>query len=116
MTRARGGDEELAADFAEWGIDDDDALAAMSDPDFEVEPENWVAVCLFLRVQTQWTVGAMGHRVGLNYPGVEACARLSGVDLTPDLFAQIQLLELTVIGEQARHGKTAGRSRDLRRR
>lgn len=73
-------------------------------------------MCLFLRVQTQWTIGAMGTRVGLNYPGVESCARLSGVELSPDLFAQIQILELTVISEQAKHGKTVSRGGDLRRR
>lgn len=114
MTQARGGDEELENDFAAFGIEDGGALAQVADAEFEVEPENWSAVCLFLRVQTQWTIGAMGYRVGLNYPGVECCARLSGVDLTPDLFSQVQLLELTVIGEQSKHGKTASRSSHIR--
>lgn len=103
-----------------WGVDADEAaqlLAATADPVFEVDPENWDAVVLFMRCQTQWTIGGTGQRTGLNYSGVEVVARFSRVEFTPDLFDQVQLLELTVINElskRATHGKTPSRSRNLR--
>lgn len=81
---------------------------------FEVDQENWDAVVLFMRSQTQWVVSAMGQRTGLNYAGIETVARLYRMDLTPDLFDQVQLLELTVINElskRASNGKTVSRSR-----
>jgi hypothetical protein len=68
-----------------------------------------------MRCQTQWIVSGMGHRVGLSYAGLEAAARLSGADMTPELFDQVQLLELTTINElnkrTSSHGKTPSRSR-----
>ena len=103
-----------------WGVEADDAaqlLAATADPVFEVDPENWDAVVLFMRSQTQWTVGGTGQRTGLDYSAVEVVARLSRVEFTPDLFDQVQLLELTVINElskRATNGKTLSRSRDIR--
>ena len=68
-----------------------------------------------MRSQTQWIIGGMGQRTGLNYAGVESVARFSRVELTPELFDQVQLLELTVINElnrrTASNGKTPSRSR-----
>ena len=86
-------------------MEDEDAARVMevnADQDFEVEPENWEAVVLFMRCQTQWTVGGMGQRVGLNYLGVECVARLSAIELTPDRFDQLQLLEVTTVNEIGR--------------
>lgn len=121
MTRARGDDnDDFAEDLRAWGVDSEEAkklLEDTSDPVFEVDQENWDALVLFMRCQTQWTVGGMGQRVGLNYPGVECVARLSAVELTPDRFDQLQLLEMTVINElnrRASSGKTPSRSRNLR--
>lgn len=101
-----------------WGVEADEAagiLAATAEPVFEVEPENWDALVLFMRSQTQWIIGGMGQRTGLNYSGVESVARLSRVELTPELFDQVQLLELTVINElnrrTASNGKIPSRSR-----
>ena len=43
---------------------------AASDPDlFEVWEENWQALGIFLKVQTQWRVG-MGGLIGLDYSAV----------------------------------------------
>lgn len=121
MTRARGDDnDDFADDLRSWGVEPEEAaklLKDTSDPVFEVDPENWDALVLFMRCQTQWTVGGMGQRVGLNYPGVECVARLSAVELTPDRFDQLQLLEMTVINElnrRAASGKTPSRSRNKR--
>lgn len=85
---------------------------------FEVDPENWDAIVLFMRSQTQWIISGMGQRTGLYYAGVEAVARISGVSLTAELFDQVQLLELTTINElnkrTASNGQTLSRSRHRR--
>lgn len=49
-------------------VDDDDLQPDA--PDYEVWPENWPAVDLFLRCQTQWRTGGMGSVIGLDYQAV----------------------------------------------
>lgn len=44
----------------------------------------------------------MGQRVGLNYPGVETAARLLGYDMTPELFDQLQTMELAALREMTK--------------
>lgn len=50
------------------------------------------AVSLFISAQTQWRISFGGY-VGLDYVGVEATARLLRVELEPDLFRRVQVLE-----------------------
>ena len=38
-----------------------------------------------------------GGFLGLDYAGVEAAARLSGIAVTPTLFAEVQLMEAEAI-------------------
>jgi hypothetical protein len=52
---------------------------------------------LFLAAQTQWRVGMSGP-TGLDYAGVEACARLRGATLDPDTFEALQTAELAALG------------------
>ena len=63
---------------------------------FKVWPENWPAVELFLRCQTQWRVSQFG-RVGLDYPAVIVLARLYRVRLVPDLMDSLQQIEFTIL-------------------
>lgn len=52
--------------------------------EFEVWPENWDVWLFFMRAQTQWNYvsGGLGPavRVGMNFSGVEAVARIRGVN------------------------------------
>ena len=72
--------------------------------DFEVYAENWAAVLFFNRLQTQWIVGGTGRRTGLNYPGVESAGRLAGVDITAEMFDQLQVMELAALEEMRKNG------------
>lgn len=64
------------------------------------------ALQFFVRLQTQWRIGPMGHRIGLDYPGVQAAATMAAVELTPALFEDLQLLEMATINEIAdKYGK-----------
>ena len=64
-------------------------------------PENAPAVQAFLRVQTQWAYICPGdgttRRAGLDYQRVEAGLRMARVDVTPDLFDDIQVIEAGVL-------------------
>jgi len=57
----------------------------------------------FLDVTTQFTRLAMPDgtfRVsGLNYPGAQAAWQMAGLNITPDLFAQVQMIERGALAE-----------------
>lgn len=82
------------ADARRWGIDLDDALDRA---DEGVWPDHAAAVEAFLAVETQWrwVGGGMGGlmAIGLDYAGVQAGLALAGVEMTPDLWAQVRLIE-----------------------
>lgn len=68
---------------------------------FEVEPENWDAVQLWQRIQTQWQRGDLNVKSGLRYEGVEFVAGKLGFELDEVLFTQIQLMEKEALGIEA---------------
>ena len=59
---------------------------------FEVWEENWEAVMMFLRMQTQWNVGMSGL-IGLNYQALETLIRLYHVKEPVELFEKVQVIE-----------------------
>lgn len=102
------GKRELTEDMESWGASPDVISEAIGEDDPELEPfgvyrENWIAVGFFLGLQTQWVVTGFGERTGLNYSGVEVAARLKGVELTSDLFQQIQIMEMSALKEMKNH-------------
>jgi hypothetical protein len=86
-------------------------LRALGVPEHEIEPvarfqqdraapaiwpDNAKSFRLFLAVQTQWRFlagGKMPIATGLDYPGIEAAARMSGVKMTPRRFDDIRVME-----------------------
>lgn len=64
--------------------------------DFEVIPSAWPAVCLFLKVQTQWRIST-GAIVGLDYSAVRWIFELFEVDKPRQLLDDLQIIEATVI-------------------
>ena len=55
---------------------------------------------LFLASSTQWKYAGMaGTPTGLDYPGVEAAARLLGREMTPELFRDIRVMEAAALDE-----------------
>ncbi len=67
-----------------------------SSDDFEVFEENWPAVELFLRAQTQWRT-SVGGVTGLDYAGVVALTKIYSVDNLPDVFLDLQVMEATAM-------------------
>ncbi len=62
------------------------------DRGFEVWPENWDAVQMWCRVQTQWRVGMSGP-IGLDYVALEWLLRLYGVTDQRALLEDLQVME-----------------------
>lgn len=73
------------------GFDEDD------DDGTGIWPEHEKAVTAFVRVSTQWVWVSPGdgtsRRVGLHYGNVEVALRNAGIEMTPDLFSDLQVLE-----------------------
>lgn len=59
-------------------------------------PSAWPAVCLFLKVQTQWRIST-GAIVGLDYSAVRWIFELFEVDEPRQLLDDLQIIEATVI-------------------
>lgn len=77
-------------------------LASLQDAspaeEFEVLPECWPTVDLFLRVQTQWRFAGMGHPVGLDYNAADVVMRRLGVaDPEGKIFAGLQIMEVAAL-------------------
>lgn len=70
------------------------------DPVLEIHPRNVAAVKALIAMGTQWVavgVGTMSRaqviRTGLNYAALEPTLRMAGLDLTPDDFGRLRVLE-----------------------
>ena len=66
------------------------------DNDYEVLPDAWPAVSMFLRVQTQWRVG-MGGVIGLDYGAVRWCFELEQIENPRELLDDLQVIEAKVV-------------------
>jgi hypothetical protein len=100
--RGSGESKDFEADLDFWGIPDE--MRPEKPTEYGVLPENWDAVTLFLALQTQWNINPSGTRSGLNYTSLRIVSNLRGVKLTPELFADIQLMEVTLINTEREHG------------
>ena len=68
---------------------------------FEVWEENWDAVMMFLRMQTQWSVSMAGY-VGLKYEvllGSGGLFDLYNVEDRRDVLERLQILEAAALSE-----------------
>ena len=64
--------------------------------DYEVWEENWEAVQMFLRLQTQWRVGMNGP-LGLDYVAAQWLFRLYAVKEPASLLEDLQVMEAAVL-------------------
>lgn len=72
-------------------------LPEPEDPEhYEVEPEAWPALQLFLMVQTQWRTGPSGM-IGLDYGAVRWVMELQGVAEPLAVLDDLQVIEARVI-------------------
>ena len=87
----------MARDLEAWGAPKEMVERWREDPSpefFEIAPPNARAVRLFAASGSQWKFAGMtGVPIGLDYPGVEAAARMLGLDMDADLFERIRWME-----------------------
>jgi hypothetical protein len=86
-----------------FGVPEEDVRALEGDEnEFEVEPDNWPAVVLWMACQTQWRSAGAG-RYGLDYTAVDVVMRRRGMaDEDGTAFAGLQVMEIAALGEMAR--------------
>lgn len=70
--------------------------ASSPNSDFEVLEENWQAVLMFMRLQTQW-VPLMAGVAGLNYQSVQWLFTIEGIENQRELFADLQVMEIAAL-------------------
>lgn len=95
-----------------WGTSEEfiaKELDKLFEKDFYLYPENFEALGIFAKLQTQWTVGANGKRIGLNYPAIESVLNtllsISSPKRRAKLFGKIQLLESGALAGFAQQSK-----------
>lgn len=94
------GDEELA-DLSAAGADPEllDVLRDAADEEdavFEVHDDCWDAMLAFLAINTQVRTD-QGVAIGFDYQGVRAGLGMAGIDVTPSLFADLQIIERAAV-------------------
>ncbi len=93
--------DQTAEDAAAFGLDID----LPKTPDFfEVEPDAWSAVLMFLRCQTQWRSGPTGL-IGLDYLALDMAFRLYGVEGSAAMLEDIQVIEGEILQAVCEKGK-----------
>lgn len=69
----------------------------------EIAPDEVDVVALFLALRTQWRLHAMtGAATGLIYEALPHTASMSGIEMSPTLFADLQTMESAALKEWAR--------------
>jgi len=66
-----------------------------------VWPENWPAVELFLRCQTQWRISING-RAGLDYSALLAMGSLYQIDNLSQVVEDVQVIEAEILIQGAK--------------
>ena len=95
MAPAAREEDDALADARRWGIDPD-LVRPAEDAPTGVWPEHVAAVEAFLAIAGQWRmVAGMGGllALGLDYTAARAGLDLAGFNVTPDLWADIQVIE-----------------------
>jgi hypothetical protein len=87
-----------AAELAVWGLSPDDFPEL--DVEFDVWPDNLIALNVFIAMQTQWRVGYTGA-TGLDYTALPAVLSLVGVpaDEQPDTFECLRAMEAEALAQ-----------------
>jgi hypothetical protein len=81
-------------------------MAANPPAAFDVFPENWLPLRVFLAMETQWRTNPRGQMTGLDYTALAAVREGLAIapEAWPPLFADLQLMEdeaLAAYWEQA---------------
>ena len=96
-------EDKSGEDAAAFGIVLPEQPAEQSS-DFEVWDENWDAVTMFLRMQTQWTTTMAGY-LGLRYDVLLSAGglfELYNVENRREMLEDLQIMEAAALSELAK--------------
>jgi hypothetical protein len=82
----------MAQEARAFGIDPETLPGARANSE-GLWPEHLPALDAFLAISGQWRQGPDGHVLGLDYTAVRAGFALSGIEMTPDLWSDVQSIE-----------------------
>lgn len=101
--------DTVAEDMAAFGVKDFEPpewfQEAPAVTEFEVLPENWEAVNVFMACAGQWTYGVAGEALALRYEALEIVMRHSKLADTDEVFAQVRVMERSALDEFSRMKK-----------
>lgn len=87
--------DEITAEAEVWNIDPD--LLRSPDDQDGVWPDNIEAVRAYLAICTQWCWKPMGmagaRAVGLDHGSAQAGFALAGIEITPELWERVRMIE-----------------------
>ena len=81
-------------------IDAAEQTASQQEGNFQVWPENWETLLVFLAVETQWRESegmAGGRLLGINYPALESAMRLMRIKDKSEMFERVRMMEREAI-------------------
>ncbi len=77
---------------------DDGEEDAETGAGYEVFPDNWETVQVFLVLASQWRRDPMTGRLeGLNYPSVESAMRMMKIESTAEVFHGVRVMEFAAM-------------------
>ncbi len=79
----------------------------------EFFPDESGAPVLFSRLQTQWQRNGTGSLTGLNYMAIEPVARMLEVEMTPQVFTHLQVMESHVLKEMSERDRRSRAQRQI---
>lgn len=101
---AHGVDDEIIADARRFGMNDEQIEALRVSLDikavFAVWRESWPSLAAFFECDTQWRCAATTAGlvfIGLDYPGAQAGLKAAGIEIDPELWSDIRVLEAEAI-------------------
>lgn len=95
--------EDAISDLKAFGAPQeviDELIEAQKGEDFEVLPDNWSSVEMFLRMQTQWRT-SFGGLVGLDYGAAQWLFDLYSVEDRREMLEALQVMEHTVLAAKS---------------
>lgn len=97
---AAGGDDEFAASLRQMGAPEAviEEWARPAPIEVPVLPGNERIVEVFFAVATQWRTQPMGGLLGLDYGAVDVCLRRLGLEVTPEEWRGLQVMERAAVG------------------
>lgn len=97
--------DETESDLEKFGAPKDLIDKNPEEDFFEVEPDAWPAVEIFLKLQTQWIPNPAGGIMGLNYVAVSFVFDVYKIENRAEMLEDLRMIELGVLSKIKESGQ-----------